>query len=423
MNLRNYTLRYLIVALLGVIALWASLFYMVILEEVYDNIDDGLKNSKILIIREAFADKTILQTRDFGINQYKMEPLPKGPLYDFSDKFISTSEFMEYDNDYEPVRLLETVFNDPEGNPYKLTIRASIVEEDELLEDLMMALIALYAMLVISIAAINHLILKKVWKSFYVLLNGLKSFKLGTGTDFKAPHSPVSEFKMLGNEIEDMLQRNEDVFLNQKQFIENASHELQTPLAISLNKLELFIENNSLEEKQMMEIASVTDTLSRLVRINKSLLLLSKIDNRQFTDEENINFNDLATATVNDFKDLADFRGISINIESKNKLHFKMNKGLAVIFINNLIKNAIVHSAKGGSIKVEINHDSLSVHNSGERALDAGMIFNRFYKDLNKEQSTGLGLSIVHSIAISYGLTVAYNYKAGHIFTVHFPVT
>ena len=89
MKLRNYTLRYLIIALLGIIALWASLFYMVILEEVYDNIDDGLKNSKLLIIREAYANPELLETREFGISQFKVKPLPKGPLYDFSDKFIS----------------------------------------------------------------------------------------------------------------------------------------------------------------------------------------------------------------------------------------------------------------------------------------------------------------------------------------------
>ena len=422
MKLRNYTLRYLIIALLGVIALWASLFYMVILDEVYDNIDDGLKNSKILIIREAYANPKILETKEFGINQFKVEPLPKGPLYDFSDKFISTFEFMEYDDDNEPVRLLESVFNDPNGNPYKLTIRASMVEEDELLEDLMVALIALYAMLVISIALLNYVILRKAWKSFYTMLDRLKNFRLGTGNSFKAPDSPVSEFKILGKELEELLQRNETIYTSQKHFIENASHELQTPLAISLNRLELFIENNNLTEDQANDIVKISDTLNRLVRLNKSLLMLSKIENRQFADEELIDFNELALQLKEDFEDLAGFKEITISIILMGELQYMMNKGLATTLISNLLKNAIVHTEPGGAIEIIIEKNAVTLLNDGTKALNPETIFNRFTRDLSKEQSTGLGLSIVKSIASTYGLKTEYTFTGKHAFKIIFPV-
>ncbi len=423
MKLRNYTLRYLIIALLGIIALWASLFYMVILEEVYDNIDDGLKNSKLLIIREAYANPELLETREFGISQFKVKPLPKGPLYDFSDKFISGFEYMEYDNDDEPVRYLETVFNDKDGNPYQLTIRASIVEEDELMEDLMTALIALYFMLVISIALLNHIILRKVWKSFYTLLDRLKGFKLGSGQIFKSPGSPVTEFKMLGKELEEMLQRNEAVYSSQKQFIENASHELQTPLAISLNKLDLIMERNNLSEIQAKEIAKVSDTLSRLVRLNKSLLMLSKIENRQFDNKENIDFNTLTNNITEDFTDLAEFKNISISTVSTGQLIYSMNRDLATTLISNLLKNAIVHTEAGGKIEVIIDRNMLTVANTGNTPLDSEKIFSRFYRDLSKEQSTGLGLSIVQSIAASYKLKAEYSYEGKHMFKIIFPVS
>ncbi len=421
MKLRNYTLRYLIIALLVIIALWASLFYMVILEEVYDNIDDGLKNSKMLIIREANANEAILQTRDFGINQFKIEPLPKGELYDFSDKFISTFEFMEYDDDNEPVRLLETVFNDTNGNPYRLTVRASIVEEDELLEDLLIALIALYAMLVISIALLNHIILRKVWKSFYIMLDSLKNFRLGSGSTFKSPYSPVTEFKVLGRELEDLLQRNEAIYNSQKQFIENASHELQTPLAISLNKLELFVEKNTLQESQATDIVKISDTLNRLVRLNKSLLMLSKIENRQFADGELINFNALITQLTEDFEDFAGFKNIKITSVMAEQLMFKMNKSLANTLVSNLLKNAIVHSEPNGFVEIMTDKNILSISNSGNESLDPEKIFSRFYRDLSKEQSTGLGLSIVHSIAATYNLRIDYTYTGKHVFKIIFP--
>ena len=420
MKLRNYTLRYLIIALLGVIALWAGIFYAVILEEVYDNIDDGLKNSKILITREAFSNEKILNTPEFGINQFKITPLPKGN-YKHKDKFISTFEFMEYDDDDEPVRLLETVFEDVKGNPHLLTIRASMVEEDELLEDLLTALVALYLMLVVSIALLNQIILRRAWKSFYQTLERLKSFRLGNGHGFKAPDSHIEEFRVLGRELEAMLKRNEEIYSSQKQFIENASHELQTPLAISLNKLELFAENNNLPEEQMMELGKISDTLNRLVRLNKSLLMLSKIENRQYADEEDVDFNALALQLTDDFTDLAEYKNITISIVLTAQLYYKMNKGLATTLLSNLLKNAIVHSQPGGAIEIVLEKNALSLINIGSKALDGKAIFNRFYRDSNNDQSTGLGLSIVHSIASTYNLIPSYFFDGKHNFKIIFP--
>jgi len=420
-SLQNYTMRYLLVALLVVVAVWAGLFYAVILDEVYDNIDDGLKNSKILIEREAYANPDVLDTPEFGINQFKITPLPKGN-YDFSNKLISTFEFSEYDDEDQPIRLLETVFNDAKGNPYKLTIRASMVEEDELMEDLLTALVALYVMLVMSIAILNRFILRKVWKSFYLLLDKLKSYKLGMGKEFTAPESHVSEFEVLGHELEDLLRRSETIYSSQKQFIENASHELQTPLAISLNKLELFAENSNLPNEQMMEIGKISDTLNRLVRLNKSLLLLSKIENRQYADEEPVNFNKLISQLVDDFTDLAEFREIKIDVVQQGKLSFPMNKGLALTLVTNLLKNALVHNHPGGTVTLILNADSLSVQNTGSnKPLDDKQVFDRFYRSSTNEQSTGLGLSIVWSIANSYKLAVKYAYTGMHTFTIQFP--
>lgn len=420
MKLQNYTLRYFVVALLAVIALWATLFYMFIVEEVYDNIDDGLKNSKLLIIREAEGDKTILNTPDFGINQYTILPLTANGKNDLTDHFYDELVYMEYDEDNEPMRILQTVFVADE-KPYQLTIRASMLEEDELMEDIAMALIALYFMLAISIGVINHLILKKAWKSFYITLNRLKNFRLGNGRAFKAPETPVTEFKVLGKELEELLKRNEETFYSQKEFIENASHELQTPLAISLNKLELFSQNNTLEEDQLTEIGKISDTLQRLVRMNKSLLMLSKIENRQFKEEEQINFNNLVTTIKDDFSDLAEFKGVKIEVEENANIAFKMNAGLANVMVSNLIKNAVNHNYSGGNVKITVHRNKITVSNtSNATGLDPDKVFSRFYKAVANEKSTGLGLAIVKSIATHYGIRVNYTFTGIHNFTVKF---
>lgn len=420
-SLQLYTMRYLVVALLFVIAIWAGLFYAVILEEVYDNIDDGLKNSKMLIIRESYAHPEILHTREFGINQYKIQPLPKGS-YDFSDKFINTFEFMEYDDDNEPVRLLQTVFNDPQGNPYKLTVRASMVEEDELMEDLLTALVALYVMLVVSIALLYRLVHKKAWYPFYSLLQNLKGYRPGSGTVVEMPKTHISEFQALSEELKELLQRNEATYASQKQFIENASHELQTPLAISLNKLDLFAENASLNEGELTELGRISETLQRLVRLNKSLLMLSKIENRQYQETETVNFNALTEQLLEDFADLAEYKNISLHTKFDADLSFNMNKGLAMVLVSNLIKNALVHNHTAGSVTVYITHSTLAVENTGtQQPLDADRIFKRFYRDMANEQGTGLGLSIVQSVAGMYGITPHYSFNGQHKISLNFP--
>ncbi|MBF4485556.1 HAMP domain-containing sensor histidine kinase [Flavobacterium sp. CSZ] len=421
MKLQNYTLRYLAITLLLVIPIWAGIFYVLILDEVYDNIDDDLKNSKIMIIRHAFANKELLNSPEFGINKFTIKPLPKGE-YSNKEEFSTSKEFMEYDNDNEPIRTLKTVFNDDKGNPYELTIKASIVEEDELLEDLFLALIGLYVMLVISILAVNHLLLQKIWKSFYTILENLKEIKLGTGSQLKAIDSPIDEFNILEKEVEKMLNRNESIYSSQKQFIENASHELQTPLAISINKLELFAENSVLADEQLMEIGKITDTLSRLTRLNKSLLMLSKIENQQFSEEEDVNFNKLILVLTEDYFDLADFKEVKITVTQNDTLYFKMNKGLAIALISNLLKNALIHNHHNGFVNFIINKNNITISNSGNNfPLNSDLIFNRFYRHTTTNESTGLGLSIVKSIINNYSITIEYLFTNIHQFKIIFP--
>lgn len=421
MKLQNYTLRYLAVTLLLVIPIWAGIFYIHILEEVHDNIDDDLKNSKIMIIRHVFTDKKILNSPEFGINKFTIKPLPKGN-YSHKDILFTSEEFMEYDNENEPIRTLKTIFDDDKGNSYELTIKASIVEEDELLADLFIALIGLYIMLVISILAVNHLLLKKIWKSFHIVLENLKEITLGTGSKLKPINSPIEEFNILANEVETMLNRNEIIYSSQKQFIENASHELQTPLAISINKLELFAENSVLSEEQMIEIGKITDTLSRLTRLNKSMLMLSKIENQQYSEEQNVDFNKLILVLKEDYSDLAEFKKVKITVTENDSLHFIMNKGLAIALISNLLKNAIIHNYQEGFVNFTINKNEISITNSGNNfPLNSELIYRRFYRHTTTNESTGLGLPIVKSIVSNYSITIEYAFNYSHSFKIKFP--
>jgi signal transduction histidine kinase len=414
-SLKYFTLRYLILAILGIIAIWAASFYWLIIEEVYDNIDDGLKDSKMRILEEAKTNPQILKTTQYEVAQFKFTPLPRG-TYSNETHIYNSEIFIPYEAEEEPVRILQYIFSQ-EGQNYQLEIYTSTVEEDELLEDLLMALLVLYVALVASILIINRLVLQKAWSPFYRILETLKGYKIESKKEFKTTASGIIEFNRLENELLKMIKRNQDAYDQQKQFIGNASHELQTPLAIVGNKLELLMEDKDGTEEQALKVVEIHKILNRLKKLNKSLLMLSKIENQQFSNLKTISFKDIIKSALEEFEDLIDFKEINVSIEDKGEFEFQINPELAVILINNLLTNALFHNQKDGWVKLVIEPNKILVKNSGDHPLDPKLIFERFYKDEQNEHSTGLGLAMVKSIVGLYqGLSITYRYEDEHVF-------
>ncbi|MDO4783166.1 MAG: HAMP domain-containing sensor histidine kinase [Capnocytophaga felis] len=421
-SLKSYTLKYLASALFIIIAVWATLFYTFLIEEVYDNIDDGLKNLKIQIIREAYLNNKVMNINEFDFNQFRITPIE---LQDYKEGnyFRTESFYMEYEDEPEPYRVLETYFRDEQGQPKRLEIRTSIVEEDEFGQNLFIALIALYIVMVTSIITINNVILRKTWKPFYQILERLGNYELGKGdNNAKGESTNVREFKLLNSQIQKMIHRNELMFKQQKQFIENASHELQTPLAIAINKIEILLEDDSLSEEKLVELSNTRETLLKLVKINKSLLMLSRIENNQFSPREEVNLNTIAKNIVNDFSDMIDFKEISLELTENKTFKPIINPDLAYILVSNLLRNAIKYNKNGGVIRIEFSENDFRISNTSSisNPLDKNLIFNRFYKSDQDNTSTGLGLSIVKTIADNTpNLKIDYQFEGNmHIFIV-----
>ncbi|MEH6659023.1 HAMP domain-containing sensor histidine kinase [Leeuwenhoekiella marinoflava] len=421
MKLLNYTSKYLAFLLLGVITLWALAFYYAMLDEIYDSLDDGLENQKILLLKRAKQDPSILKNNDFNKHVYSFIPIEKNQYEEHKERYQDTLMYMINEEDYEPVRIYESTLK-TDGNYYKLKIITSMVEEDDLIEDLVSYLIGLYVILVISILILNNLLLKRIWKPFYNIIAQLKSFNIENKSQITLTPTTVEEFNLLNTTVSELINATHKSYNEQKQFLENASHELQTPLAISINKLELFLEKNTLTDDQLMHMAQVLDNLGRLTRLNKSLLLLSKIENKQFQEEDKIDFNTLAQECITDFEDIAKHKGIALQLETQNTIHFKMNKDLARIVLTNLIKNALVHGKKQNPVIIHIENQLLKVSNTGiDSPLDSELIFARFKKIGATEKSTGLGLPIARAIAEKYNVKLYYTFDQQHTFNLQFP--
>lgn len=418
-SLKNYILKHLVVAFLVIMAIWAALFYAYLLDEVYDNVDDGLKNQKIEIIRETYENPSILKTNEYGINQFRVFIANKD--FNKENRFSREFFYMPYDEEMEPYRVLRTGFYAIDGTPYHLEIRTSTVEEDDLLLDFAIALIVLYIVLVLSVFIINKTIIKKVWKPFNQILDNLNYYEFGNKENFTTIQTNVIEFDRLDKSIRQMWKRNEQVFQQQKTFIENASHELQTPLAITINKLEVLLDDDTLTENQIIQLSQAKDALIRLSGLNKTLLTLSRIENKQYKNIEKVKINDIVRNIYEDFKELLEFKGIVFSLNEKSDFICEINKDLAIILISNLIRNAIKYNKEEGKIEVNIRCSSIEIKNTGENvSLDENNIFQRFYKDEKNTNSNGLGLSIVKSIIDVYPfLSISYKFDNDfHVFTI-----
>ena len=426
MKLLNQSIKYLSLSILAIVTVWSVIFYFNLLNEIKSSIDEGLENYKRLIIQNAQQDSTLLTKDYFDESFFAIRQIDKQQALSVKDNYLDTTLYMQDADDEEmepePVRMLVTAF-ELNGQYYELKVANSMVEEDDLVKELLSDVIWLYLTLIISIVVINNFALKKLWKPFYEFLNQLKEFRLEKNQVLPQVKTETKEFTDLQNAVNSLLQHATQTYEHQKEFIGNASHELQTPLAIATNKLELLIENGNLQNEQAENIAEVMQIIERLVRLNKSLLLLTKIENKQFLDNQTVSLNQVAGNCVNDLEEIASFKTVNISINESAELDSKMDASLANVMISNLLRNAIFHNITNGNVSVEITEKAINISNTGHpQKLDENLIFTRFYKPNSNSKGTGLGLAIVQAISVLYGFQVSYAFHDGlHSFKIDFP--
>lgn len=419
MKLLNYTLLLFSLALLAILSLWSVLFYFQMLNQVKSTIDDGLANYKILIIDQIKDDTLIDQQQDFLTRNYIIREVSDRYALQVRDTYKDTLVYSALKNSFEPTRLLTTAFAGEGGRYYEMRVISPVIDKNELTRKVVRSLIFLYLALLISIILVNNFILKNTWRPFYRLLEQLKDFRLGKGSFFKPSRTGIKEFSVLEKTIGKMLERNNSIYQSQKQFIENASHELQTPLAIGLNKLELLAESEDLSEDHIQNINQISQILERLSSLNKSLLLLTKIENKQYFKEEQVNFNEIFKGIIGEFADYAAYREVDMKFVEEGEWSLRMNRDLAGILVLNLLKNAVVHNHPGGELLITVTSSSFTVENTSDNpGLPEDKLFERFNKNPGKKGSTGLGLAIVKAIADDSGLSVIYSYNGRHTIKV-----
>lgn len=310
-----------------------------------------------------------------------------------------------------------------EGNSYLLMSRIPMIEDHDLILMQINQYGLLFLILLISLLLVQRFISRKLWRPFYETLEKIKSFNLDKGNVPVFEKTNIREFRQLNNSMEELIGDNLNKYSQQKEFIENASHELQTPISVFHSQLDILLQQPNLTEKHVEIIQSLYNVSARMKRLNKNLLLLAKIDNDHYKEMQEVEVSEILSGQLYYLRYMAEDCKVTINTNFENPLSVTANVFLLESLINNLIVNGIFYNRHEGLLDIIITDNQLIISNTGDgKPLNPDKIFTRFNQTSEEnKKGNGLGLSIVHQICKMHGWKIEYVFQDDrHIFTVHF---
>jgi signal transduction histidine kinase len=303
---------------------------------------------------------------------------------------------------------------------YKILIVVSTVEAEDLIKIIFGITAGVILLLFVTLFITNRLLLNRLWQPFYDLLRQLRFFNVTDNKDIPLEKTNIDEFEELNQAIIGMSTRVKSDYKELKSFTENASHELLTPIAVINSKLDTLIQTDSFSLQQSKLLSDLYSAVSKLTRLNQSLLLLVKIENRLLESNDHIDLKSHIEELLIQFEEIFLDKEIKVSSDLSEKELFTSTY-LVDILLNNLLSNAIRHNYPGGEINIKLTSTSLVIQNTG--ALDElkqDQIFIRFHKSTESEGS-GLGLTISRQICENLKFTLNYSYdRPYHTFTVGF---
>ena len=339
------------------------------------------------------------------------DTLPEmGPVY--SDTLVMHTTLQRI----EPHIKLEAIRN-VNNRSYRIIIYDLVIEPDDIRDIVEESLTMIFALLLFLIVGLGLLGSYFVFRPFGKTLSAIKNFSIQQLKPIRLPDSSTTEFIRLNKFIKDMTDKATKDYVSLKEFSENASHEMQTPLAIAQGKLEILMGDEKLTEQQLELITSAQNAIKRVSRLGNSLSLITKIDNKEFSDTQEIDFSKELNRFIYDFKELMDLKSLSVKTKIQDNQLIHGNLVLIELLLTNLLNNAIRHNQEKGYIDIKLENKKLTIENSGFPLKNKPEeYFERFRKGTNDPGSSGLGLSIIKKICDDMGVSITYkNEDTKHI--------
>jgi signal transduction histidine kinase len=407
MKLLTKTTLYNLMFMLLALAAGGVLLFVVISSIIREEFDEKLKDEKTQLIKYLSVKDSVPENMLVIGGNLKL--VPEGKLTE--DKLCDTIFYSNTEKEMIAYRqiIFSTKIN---NNIYQVTISKPLVESEDLVEAIVVVILVIIIAIMLIIALFNIYISKRMWKPFKDSLEKIKLFNLSQSGSPEFSKTGIKEFSELNIVLEGMTKRIVTEFSRMKEFSENVSHELQTPLSLIKIKLEMMMQSKVISEEQFKDVTELYDSMNRLSKINQTLILMTRIGNRQFKEVAPVDIADVIKAKLNHYQELIACNNIEVGFDIRETLKIKMNPELADIFIGNLISNAIRHNIEKGQIQILLDFKGMTITNTGKPLLvSPGELFERFKKNDQSSQSMGLGLAIVKQIADLYMLQISYSYS------------
>lgn len=419
-KLLNKTLQYYVTFSLVVMLLGVPLFFFISQWLYLHEADEALAVQKDEFVR--FYIPEIKENEIAVFNKLNSDlHIEENTTGITKDSLFDKSIYNHMDKENEPFRILRSpvIIN---NKPYIFTVRANLVDDYELALIILGIFTLMILTLLIGLFFITKRISITLWKPFYESLSQIEKFEIDKISNPKLEFVNIEEFHRLNIAINKLIERNTLIYKSQKEFIENAAHELQTPIAIFKGKLETLLQRDDITEEQFEILDNLNDTTTRLNRLNKNLLLLSKIESKQYNVPENVNLNTVIEKQLDFFKEQALAKNILVTTNLKENISKNSNLFLAEILISNLFLNAVNHNIANGKINVDLTEKALIFSNTGMgNPLVTDKLFERFSKVNPSSKGNGLGLSIIKKIVENNNWKISYRYENNfHIFEINF---
>ncbi len=393
-------------------------YYFILHRILIYQLDKDLRIEQREIIQHINETGQLPETSDYKDQQISFQPTS---LSSFKDAYSTQDIYNKKEHENESFRRIDFLVSQ-DGQHYIATVKKSQQETEDIVRLILTITLFIIIILLLILFVSNRLLLSKLWKPFRNTLFQLDQFNFSSKNKITLQKTDIDEFKELNKTVLFMTQKVTKDYQALKSFTENASHEIQTPLAIIKNKVELLSQSENLAEAQINVLQRLNEAAARLSRLNQSLLLLTKIENLQFAQVDKINFSSMLNRYIDNFDELTEAKGLDISKRIMDNVWLMMNESLAEILISNIMSNAIKHNFDNGDITVELDTKSFRVSNSGPQPQgDTRELFERFKKESSAVDSLGLGLSIVKTITDIYRFSVNYHFREGqHVVEIVF---
>ena len=410
MKLLGLTNRFYFASIIVIVIIGGFVSYLIFKTSINRQFNEKLLAEREQLLFELHNQDNIQDAYYLNVgDKVTLEPINSSiyvPL-SWSDTLLF-DEFQKKNLTFRQIRFSNTVDN----RNYLITISKSLLSTDEMIRGIGEVMLLLMFSLIISLILLSNRINKTVWQPFYDSLNFLRTYDLTKPSSPKFDSTRIEEFRKLNEVINAMIEKSINDYENLKEFSENASHEIQTPLSIIKTKAELLMQDETLREEQINGISTIYAAANRLSRLNHDLAFLTKIDNNQFNELKTINLKEFLNNKLEEFEDLIDHRNIVITKNFIAEPRLKMNDALIHVLITNLLNNAIKHNVENGVINLKIKKNELVIENSGnvlQEGESAKDLFQRFRKASPSKESSGLGLALIKKICDLYGYKIVYS--------------